>query len=328
MNPKTKGITMIKIITETTMKEFSDKIEIAERNFFPMLGYRKLSFHDRLLSNHKISNKTFNEKTPYMKNHWRIIDELDHNEYCLYHLFTTPGNSDLLQATLILPSSFENRRRIVSTSMDNLITWASKEINCKQLKLQVLEYGEIQLYPTMASYLISVMEDKGAAFEYPLYLKIDSESTIADTKLDEKYKIISGLDNDIEELIAFYEDELDDYFIVDTKEEILEMSKTDLFKDTLITIRNQDGKIIGAAFGDKDHEGKMWIDNLAIHSAYNEEELGIYLIKQIVTKLRRRIVDESIYVYSFREFKTSIENYEKSGFVGFEYWTDMYLYIR
>lgn len=319
---------MIKKITATTMKEFSDKIEIAERNYFPMLGYRKLSFHDRILSNHKISENSFDEKQHYMKNHWRLIDELDSSEYCLYHLFTPPGNSALLQATMIIPSSFEKKRSIVSTSLDNLIAWANKETECNQLKLQVLEYGEIQLYPTMAYYLTSVMEDKGAVFQYPLYLKIDSESTINTIDLRENYKVIYGLDNDIDDLIRFYEEELDDYFIVDTKEEILEMSKTELFKDSLITIRNQDNKIIGAAFGDKDEEGKMWIDNLAINSAYNDQELGIYLINQIVTKLRTRIVDESIYVYSFREFKDSIKNYEKAGFVGFEYWTDMYLEIR
>lgn len=310
------------------MKEFSDKIEIAESNYFPMLGYRKLSFHDRILSNHKISENTFYEKQHFMSNHWRIIDELDNNEYCLYHLFTTPRNTNLLQATMIIPSNFQNRRRIVTASMNNLITWASKETSCKQLKLQVLEYGEIQLYPTMAYFLTSVMEDKGATFQYPLYLKIDSESTIVDTTLDENYKVIYGSDNDIDELIMFYEEDFDDYFIVDTKEEILEMSKTALFRDSLITIRNQDDKIIGAAFGDKDDEGKMWIDNLAISSAYNNQELGLYLINQIVTILRRRIVDESIYVYSFREFKNSIKNYEKAGFVGFEYWTDMYLEIR
>ncbi len=319
---------MIKIVEESTMKEFSDKIEIAERNYFPMLGYRKLSFHDRILSNHKISENTFSGKQHYMNNHWRIIDELDNNEYCLYHLFTTPGNYETLQATIIIPSSFEDRRRIVSASIDNLITWTSQATSCKQIKLQVLEYGELQVHPTMAYYLTSVMEDKGAAFQYPLYLKIDSESTLVDAKLDEKYNVVSGLDNDIKDLIKFYEEELHDYFIVDTKEEIIEMSKTDLFKESLVTIRNQDDKIIGAAFGDKDDEGKMWIDNLAIHSAYNEEELGIYLINQIITTLRKQIIDESIYVYSFREFKTSIKNYEKAGFVGFEYWTDIYLEIR
>lgn len=291
---------MIKTITETTMKDFSNKVEIAESNYFPMLGYRKLSFHDRILSNHKVSENTFYGKQHFMNNHWRIIDELDNNEYCLYHLFTTPGKIDLLQATMIIPSSFHNRRRIVTTSINNLITWANKETSCKQLKLQVLEYGEIQLYPTMAYYLTSVMEDKGAAFQYPLYLKIDSETTIIDTKLNEKYKVTYGFDNDIDELIKFYEEELDDYFIVDTKEEILEMSKTELFRNSLITTRNQDDKIIGAAFGDKDDEGKMWIDNLAINSAYNNQELGSYLINKIVTKLRNRIVDESIYVYSFR----------------------------
>ncbi len=315
---------MIKIIEPNNLKEFSDKIIEAERKYFPMLGYKKMPFHDKILNNHKINNDSEKQNSDFMNKHWRVIDYLDNGEYCLYHLYVMKNNPSMLITTLIVPSSFNSRYEIVEKSIKNILKWMSKNPEFKSFKVQVLECGEVQIYPSLAYYLIPLLKKENFKPHYPLYLKSNTKNDLSSYTLNNDFHIKIGKENDFNELLDFYYDNsFYNYFLCDTAEELHELRNKPLFYESLITIRNSDDKIIAAVFADIDEEDKLWIDNYAVANDYVESNIGPYLLAEEFKTLKSLYEDTDIYIYTFREYVKSISEYNQCGFTGFEYWVDL-----
>lgn len=315
---------MIKIINNCDIEEFSNKVIKAEKDYFPMLGYKKMAFHERILNNHKVKDNEEKQRADFMTKHWRIIDYLDNGEYCLYHLFTTDGTPDILMTTMIIPSSFERRTSIVRQSIKNIIRWAKEVQSFKYFKIQVLEYGEVQIYPSLAYYLLPILISEKFQAKYGVYLKMNTENQIESYTLDSKYYVKKGIENDYKDLVEFYSQcDFKYYFLADSIEEMDKIKDKNIFYKSLVTVRNDNDDIVGAIFADKDEEGKIWLDNLAVKINYLDNEIGLFLIHEELRLLRSKYADTDIFIYSYREFKESIADYEECGFVGFEYWVDL-----
>ena len=315
---------MIKVIEPNNLKDFSDKILEAEKNYFPMLGYKKMDFHDRLLDNHKIDENSDKKIPDFMSKHLRVIDYLDDGEHCLYHLFAMKNNPTILMTTLIIPSSFNNRYEIVEKSIKNILKWIGENTEFKSFKIQVLELGEVQIYPSLAYYLIPLLKKENFKPHYPLYLKSNTENDLSSYTLNNDFHMKIGKDNDFDELLNFYYDSsFDNYFLCDTAKELHDLKNKPLFYESLITIRNNDDKIIAAVFADIDEEDKLWIDNYAVANDYVDSNIGPYLLAEELKILKSLYKDTDIYIYTFREFLKSISEYNQCGFMGFEYWVDL-----
>jgi hypothetical protein len=72
-------------------------------------------------------------------------------------LFTTGSAPNTLMTTMTIPSSFEDRTSIVQQSIKNIIKWAKNNQFLQYFKIQVLEYGEVQVYPSLAYYLVPLL---------------------------------------------------------------------------------------------------------------------------------------------------------------------------
>lgn len=321
---------MIKIINYANVEDkkiFSEKIVKAESEYFPMLGYKKLRFHERILNNHKVNNNEI-QNADFMTNHIGIIDYLDNGDYCLYHLFTTNETPDVLMTTMIVPSSFDNRYSIVDRSIKNILKWASERGSYSRFKIQVLEYGEVQVYPSLAYYLIPLLIDNGFKPQYGIYLKASTEDKLEEQQVDKDYEFIYGQDNNLDELIEFYKRHNFRNYYVEDNDNILDIIlDEELFKKSLITAK-YNGKIIGAIFADRDQEGKIWLDDMAVKDEYKDTNLGAKLIYEILVFLRNNYSNTDIYEYTYREYMQSVAEFEKMGFQGFEYWVDLLYYFE
>ncbi|QUI24095.1 hypothetical protein HZI73_18140 [Vallitalea pronyensis] len=315
---------MIKIINNNNRREFSDKIIKAEKEFFPMLGYRKMAFHDRILNNHKIDDAGDKQRADFMTKHWQMIDYLDNGDYCLYHLFTTDSTPDVLMTTMIIPSNFERRIEIVEESIKHILQWAKEQGSFQYFKIQVLEYGEIQVYPSLAYYLVPILLRENFQPQYGIYLKTNTKNSIAPFSLKGTYHVKKGKDNPYDAIYEFYKKTtFNAYFLADSMAEMDEIKDKAIFYDSLMTVRNNQDDIIGAIYADMDEEGKIWLDNLAIKDDYVNEEIGRFLIHDILGLLKRQYADRDIYVYTYRAYRKSIMDYESCDFEGFEYWVDL-----
>ncbi|WBW97791.1 hypothetical protein [Oceanirhabdus sp. W0125-5] len=319
---------MLKIIEPNNFKEFSDKILEAEKNYFPMLGYKKMPFHDKILNIHKITDDSEKQNASFMTNHLRVIDYLENGEYCLYHLFSMKSNPSMLMTTMIIPSDFNNRYEIVEKSIKNILKWMHEETEYKTFKIQILEFGEVQIYPTLAYYLIPLLKKENFKPHYPLYLKSNTKTNLSTYTLNKNFNMKIGKENAFEDVLDFYyTNSFDHYYICDTAEELHELKDDPLFYESLITIRNSDDTIIASVFAGLDDD-KLWIDNFVVANNYVNSYIGPYLLTEEMKFLKSKYEDNEIFIYTFREYSKSISQYNECGFMGFEYWVDFFYEIQ
>jgi len=308
----------MKRITLETMAEYADKIEYAKKHFIPMLPFVKIDYHnfDRY--------KTYSDKGIF------LIDYIG-DEYCLYHLYhLTPGD-DTLRATLILPSSWEKRFEIMEKSIPNLKEWFLTEDASKKFIIQSLEYGEIEYFPTLAHYLIPTIIRNGFDPKYRMYMKRESgenASAPAVVELESDLTLINYSKEIFDQVEDFYfKNEATQnyrYFTNCTYDEFMAMFQDEFTINNARFIQDAEGNIIAGILPIKEAD-KIWIDNFTVHPAYNNSNVGEYLLGQTITNLYEVSPNEVLVIYLNRDCFDAVNACEKNGFAAFEFWTDMIL---
>ncbi len=304
----------IKIITQDNFEEFSSKLKNGLENFIPMLPYLRTEYNDFN------SYLKFNEKSIY------IIDELSETDHCLYNLYTFPGSETTLRIRLILPSNFHRRLDIIEKSIPNLIQWFNTQ-NYKEFMIQVLEHGEIEYYPTLSTYLLPTLYKLGFKPHYRLYMQKSEKKSCEIDVLPAHNKLISYTPKLEKEVMDFYNEEDNGYFIcVDPQKELPDYFKKEQFLKTAQFIVNQQGKIVAGVFSIFDeYDDKVWIDNLKILDTQNEDFLGKYLLKIQLELIDKLYPNKDCIVYLSRENRKHVKLLESMGFYGFEFWVDAIL---
>lgn len=304
----------IKRININTISEFTEKIELAKKNFIPMLPFVKLPFHDFDIY------KSYSDKGVY------LIDYLE-DEYCLYHLFHLTQGDDTLRATLILPSNWDKRFDIIEKSISNIKEWFLEEDSSSKFIIQSLEYGEIEYYPTLSHYLIPTIIRNGFTPKYRMYMRRDETSTINQLgSLDKGLIETTYSDKLLDNIIDFYyKNEATknfQYFTNCTYEEFLDLHKEDFTRNNSKFIVTEKNEVVAGIITSIDQE-KIWIDNFTVDPKYNSEKISEYLLNRTVSQLTKNNPKESLYIYLNRDCYEAVSACEKNGFVPFEFWTDM-----
>lgn len=311
----------LEIITPENFSTFAEKIEIGQNEFIPMLPFVKNELHNFELY------KKHNGKGTY------IVDHLD-DGYCLYYVYHLPGDPETLRMNLILPSSWGRRVEIIEESFPHVIEWFRKEATSIRFLVQVLEYGELKVFPTLDQYIIPTLLKNGFQLEYKMYLRRDDNEP-----LTLKYQLPAGLkrveksENLLERAIDFYyNNSFTDYLINCSKEEVERFFATDsLFEKTAVFIENEADEIVAGIFSTHDdgsyiYPGSYWMENFAVHPDYLELDLGKYLLQEELKLLHDIYSSEDVIAYVTRDSKKAVAIYESLDFVPFEFWVDANLY--
>ncbi len=311
----------IQMITADNFSIFAERVEIDLDKFIPMLPFVKTNYHnfDRY--------KTYSDKGIY------LIDNLDNGEYCLYHLYHLDEGDDTLRITFILPSSWERRVQIVEKSFSNFIKWFREEDSSEKFMIQILEYGEFQLLPTLSHYIIPTLLKNQFETKYKMYMRRDRTVLISsEVKLAPEFTKVEYNDGMLDEIIDFYyNNHFENYLINCSEEEVREFSQTEeLFKKSAMFIKNKEGKIVAGIFSTKDdgsviYPGSFWMENFAVHSEYDDQDLGKYLLSEQIKLLASLYPDQDAIAYISREYRKAVRDYEFLNFVPFEFWVDAIL---
>lgn len=304
---------MIREIKTDFMSEFAEKIELAKQQFVPLLPFVKREFHD------------FDQYKEYSDKCIYLIDDMD-EDYCLYHFYLDKTN-DALRATLIVPSDYGRRVEILNRSMMNVVSWFRENMTCKQMIIQSLEYGEIEYYPTLSHYIIGPILANGFDPKYYMYMKKVIKNEIGEFTLKEDMIFESYSEDIHDEILQFYYGEQrksDQFFVSCTYEEFNVFIKDEFTSKTARFVRNREGQIIAGAIISKGN-GRVWIDNLLVDGRYIDDNVGEYLLSQLVVMLAETCPEEDVYIISNRRSKALREICEKNGFASIEFWVDMTL---
>lgn len=307
----------IKEINKDNFPEFKVLMEKGIKDFIPMLPFVKSELQDfeRYLQ--------FHNKAIY------VIDEISETENCIYHFFTLPDSKDLLRVTLMLPSSFENRIEIAEKSLQNIKLWLQSK-GYKRFMVQTLEHGEVEYYPTLSNYLLSVLIKLDFKPHYRLYMTIDdiySASKPQNLSLPQDLKMVTYNDNLRDKVIDFYFDDSDNgFFNPFTYKEFIDAIKCDEFIKSARFIVDSREKVVGGIFSSHgSFEKKVWIDGLKVAKIYREKNIALLLIATQVEVAKELYRNEEITVYLSREYQKHIIFFETFGFYGFEFWIDAIL---
>lgn len=304
---------MIREIKTDFMSEFAEKIELVNQQFVPLLPFVKREFHDF------DKYKEYSDKCIY------LIDDMD-EDYCLYHFYLDKTN-DALRATLIIPSDYGRRFEILNRSMANVVSWFRENMTCKQMIIQSLEYGEIEYYPTLSHYIIGPILANGFDPKYYMYMKKVIKNEIGEFTLKEDMIFESYSEDIHDEILQFYYGEQrksDQFFVSCTYEEFNVFIKDEFTSKTARFVRNREGQIIAGAIISKGN-GRVWIDNLLVDGRYIGDNVGEYLLSQLVVILAETCPEEEVYIISNRRSKALREICEENGFAAIEFWVDMTL---
>lgn len=315
------AVQRLEIITSENFSTFAEKIEIGQKEFIPMLPFVKNEFHNFDLY------KKHNGKGTY------IIDHLD-GGYCLYYVYHLPGDPETLRMNLILPSSWERRVEIIEESFPHVIEWFKREDISKRFLVQVLEYGELIVFPTLDQYIIPTLLKNAFQPEYKMYMRREGNAPLTlEYQLPDGLKKVEKGENLLERAIDFYyNNSFSDYLINCSKEEVYHFSVTDsLFEKTAIFIENEDSEIVAGIFSTQDdgsyiYPGSYWMENFAVHPDYIGLDLGKYLLQEELKLLQEIYSGEDVIAYVTRDSKKAVAVYETLGFVPFEFWVDANLY--
>lgn len=302
-------------VTSETIKEFAEKFEAAKNEMIPMLPFIKRPFHDQNFELYK----QYSDRSIY------LIDYIE-DEYCLYRLYHLNENDDTLRITLILPSSWEKRVDIVDKSIANLKEWFLKEDPSKRFLIQILEFGEIEYYPTLSHYLIPTIIKNGFTPTYRMYMKRDHNIPLTEvsTEFSDLTKLSFSEDIIPEILQFYYESKNSGYFLCETKEELIKLFKDEFFKKSAIFLKNDQNKIIAGVFSTKD-DNKIWVDNLFVTSQYCNKGIEEYILREELKLIYKLYPYGDIICYLTRSFRNQVNAFEKNGFIPFEFWVDFTL---
>lgn len=304
---------MIREINIDSISEFAEKIELAKQQFIPLLPFVKREFHDF------DKYKQYSDKSIY------LIDDMD-EDYCLYHFYLDKTN-DALRTTLIIPSDYGRRFEILDRSIGNVVNWFRKNMKCKQMIIQSLEYGEIEYYPTLSHYIIGPILANGFDSKKYMYMKKLIEKENGELCLNDDMTLECYSEDINDEILQFYYGEKiksDQFFVSCTYEEFNVFIKDEFTSETARFVRNREGQIIAGAIITKGN-GKVWIDNLLVDGRYIQDNVGEYLLNKLVVMLAETCPEEDVYIISDRRSKALREICKKNGFAAIEFWVDMTL---
>lgn len=301
----------MKRITWETFYEYKEKIEIGKRNFIPMLPFVNTDDHDFDVY------MTYSEKGIY------LIDNLDNDLFCLYHLYHLTSGDETLRATLLLPSHWEDRFEIIDKSISNLKHWFLAEENSSKLIIQSLEYGEIEYYPTLSHYIIPTLIRFGFLPKYRMYMRREPQLLQTKMRIPEEYTIINYTDDNLPELLQFYFEnkEIKEfyYFSNVTETEFKDKFINDFTRTYTRIMKDPKGNIIAAVIPGNDR-GEIWIDNFTVHPKVNG--ISEFLLNQTLNDIDPT---DDVYVYINRDCKGTVAACQKYNFQPFEFWTDLIL---
>jgi len=305
----------LQVINENNFELFSKSIEAGLESFIPMLAFVKNSCHDFN------RYKKYNPQTVY------LIDYVG-EDHCLYHLYSLKGDEKTLRTTLILPSSWDRRFEIIEKSLPNVKAWFLQQDQYRDFLIQVLEYGEIEYYPTLSYYIVPTIVKNGFEPQYKMYMKNDGgDHSLEKPELPLGYSYDKFNSQMLGELLSFYYDQGHGEYVIDyTKEELMELSKDDFFQASLTLIRDNGGSIRGAVMGARDdywNDGtRVWMGNFAVSKGEHEERLAYCLLSKQLSVYSNLSPQGDIIAYLDRKYQKVFRIYEKFGFVPFEFWID------
>lgn len=305
---------MIKRIMQENFSEFADKIEYAKDTFINMLPFVKIPFHD------------FDRYKQYGDSGIFLMDYIG-DEYCLYHLYHLSQGDDTLRATLILPSSWEQRFEIIEESIVNLKEWFLSEDTSKRFIIQSLEYGEVEYFPTLSHYLIPTIIRNGFCPKYRMYMKRKKGQELPsdDIGLD-GYSLVDYTGDMVGRVIDYYfsaQNDSQSYFTNCTKDELKEMLQDEFTKKHSKFVIDDSGKIIAGIIPSIDDD-KIWIDNFMVLEEYDNYIIPRYMLSKALKSILAD-GDEDIYIYLNRDCYKEVAVCNDYGFRAFEFWTDMIL---
>jgi hypothetical protein len=308
-------MTVLKLITQDNFDLFVKGIETGQRDFIPMLAFVKNEHHD------------FDRYKKFSPNAIYLIDYVG-EDYCMYHLYSLKDDDRTLRTTLILPSNWDRRFEIVEKSLPNIKNWFLSNDNYDEFLIQVLEYGEVEYYPTLSYYMVPTIIKNQFVPQYKMYLKRSFDCPqLSPAVLPQGYKYLEFNDGLVNKALDFYyNQEHRDYMIDYEKNELIDLFKDEFFTKAITLIGDDKGNIVAASIGAQDtfwnNGSKMWMGNLAVSKGTHEEELAKCLMSKHLDNLSSLEPQRDIIVYLDRSCQRVFGLYESFDFIPFEFWID------
>jgi len=290
---------------------FIDSIDKAKRDMIPMMGFVEQDFHDfdqykgvesSILLRHEVGD-----------------------ESCVIHLYHLNPGDMTLRSTLILPSSWDKRVDIIRQTIPKLLEWFEGYDQADKLLIQSLEYGEVEIFPTLAAYIVPILLDHGFDPTYRMYMKLDQE---VDLEVElEGIDLVTYQDVDKDPLMAFYYQgpahDKHRYFTNCTKDEVLETLDCPDFRKYGRLAKDKTGQIVGATMISLD-EKTVWIDNFTVDEAYDQTGLSKMLLAETLKTIRRDYTEKDIVIYLNRNCAQARQACEANGMKAYEFWVDLF----
>lgn len=290
---------------------FVDSLDRAKEDMIPMLPYVKREFHD--FDQYKIAG----EKSILLR------DEIGQHE-CLYHLYHLHEGDDTLRITLLLPTSWEHRFSIVNASIPRLMEWFKSNDNSNRMIVQSLEHGEVEVFPTLSSYIVPAFIDNGFQPMYRMYMKREEVKEVQGTNDD--INIVDFSRKTQDEILDFYcnTKSLENlrYFTNSTKENMIKDFASEECKRHSHLALNKKGEIVGATIVSVEDQ-KVWIDNFSVLPDFDQTNVASLLLATTIASIDEYYDDAEIIIYLNRNCKEAIKACEDNGMVAFEFWVDL-----
>jgi hypothetical protein len=317
-------------LIQVTEKDMPDFLACLNKNlecFVPMLPYVEHTFH------------SFEMYKSFPKRGLYLLDSLSEDDSCLYHMYQLNEADSMLRATLVLPSSWDKRLDIMSQSVENLKKWLHENAAVNQFMIQCLEYGEIEYYPTLNHYLVSILLNAGFVPTYRMYMSFDLETqqhfTVEHGWLSDQGLTLAPLNaSDEGPLFEFYDQQMQksqNRFIAHcTRDEFKAFLQDErsLLTKTSFTLKNREGEIVGAIIGSND-DGKLWLDNLMVAIENDAHKSAQCLVTASLEAFKNEMTSSrTVHVYTDRHLLFLVGVYKACSFKPFEFWVDLIYTIQ